>query len=109
MNGQRCSVYDFLVVGAGLAGCTMAERLASQLDATVLVVDKRPHIAGNVYDPCDADGLRYHQYGPHIFHTNAQDVVAYLSAFTAWRPYEHSRARARERSTPSPFRSTVGH
>ena len=82
-------MYDFLVVGAGLAGSTIAERLASQLGATVLVIDKRPHVAGNTHDPVSADGLRYHQYGPHIFHTNADHVVEYLSAFTEWIPYEH--------------------
>lgn len=83
------SVYDVLVVGAGLAGSTVAERLASQVGANVLLVDRRPHLAGNCHDPVDADGLRYHQYGPHIFHTNAREVVAYLSGFTTWRPYEH--------------------
>jgi len=82
-------VYDFLVVGAGLAGCTMAERLAGELGATVLVVDKRPNVAGNAYDPVDASGLRRHAYGPHVFHANSPVVVAYLSRFTAWRPYEH--------------------
>jgi UDP-galactopyranose mutase len=82
-------LYDFLIVGAGLAGATLAERLASQLDANVLLVDRRDHIGGNCYDPVSPDGLRYHRYGPHIFHTNSADVVAYLSRFTAWRPYAH--------------------
>jgi UDP-galactopyranose mutase len=101
--------YDYLVVGAGLAGSTMAERLAGQLDARVLVVDKRPHIAGNAYDPVTAEGLRYHQYGPHIFHTNSSAVADYLSAFTAWRPYEHRvLARLGERLVPIPInRATI--
>jgi UDP-galactopyranose mutase len=72
-----------------LAGSTVAERLASQIEATVLVIDKRAHVAGNTHDPLDANGLRYHRYGPHIFHSNARHVVAYLSRFTRWRPYEH--------------------
>jgi UDP-galactopyranose mutase len=55
----------------------------------VLLIDRRPHLAGNCHDPVSADGLRYHQYGPHIFHTNSAAVVEYLSAFTTWRPYEH--------------------
>ena len=102
-------MYDYLVVGAGLAGSTLAERLASQLGASVLVVDKRPHIAGNTYDELDADGLRYHRYGPHIFHTNARHVVEYLSAFTAWLPYEHRVvARVGERLLPIPInRKTI--
>lgn len=81
--------YDLLVVGAGLAGSTIAERCASEFGANVLLIDRRPHLGGNCHDPLDADGLRYHQYGPHIFHTNSEQVVDYLSAFTAWRPYEH--------------------
>ena len=81
--------YDYLIVGAGLAGCTVAERLATQVDASVLVVDRRPHIAGNAYDEFDGSGLRVHRYGPHIFHTNSAEVVGYLSRFTAWRSYEH--------------------
>jgi UDP-galactopyranose mutase len=83
------STYDVLVVGAGLAGSTVAERLASQVGASVLLIDRRTHLAGNCHDPYDPSGLQYHQYGPHIFHTNAPEVVEYLSAFTAWRPYEH--------------------
>jgi len=83
------STYDYLVVGAGFAGATLAERLARELEARVLVVDSRPHVAGNAYDPLDAAGIRVHQYGPHIFHTSSERVVTYLSRFTAWRPYEH--------------------
>lgn len=83
------STYDYLVVGAGFAGATLAERLASELEARVLVVDMRSHVAGNAFDPLDGAGIRVHQYGPHIFHTSSDLVVAYLSRFTAWRPYEH--------------------
>jgi UDP-galactopyranose mutase len=82
-------VYDYLVVGAGFAGSTVAERLASQCGARVFVVDARPHVAGNAYDPVDEHGIRIHRYGPHIFHTSSERVVRYLSQFTAWRPYEH--------------------
>jgi UDP-galactopyranose mutase len=78
-----------LVVGAGFAGATAAEQLASQLDASVLVVDSRPHVAGNAYDPLDAAGVRIHLYGPHIFHTSSRRIIEHLSPFTGWRPYEH--------------------
>ncbi|MGF7147340.1 UDP-galactopyranose mutase [Sphingomonas zeicaulis] len=81
--------YDVLVVGAGFAGAVMAERLAADGGRRVLVIDKRPHIAGNAFDRYDEAGVLIHQYGPHIFHTNAQDVVDYLSRFTRWRSYEH--------------------
>lgn len=82
-------MFDYLIVGAGFAGSVLAERLASQLDARVLIVDRRNHIGGNAYDRYDDAGLLIHQYGPHIFHTNSERVFAYLSQFTAWRPYEH--------------------
>ncbi len=86
----------------------MAERLASQLEARVLVVDRRPHVAGNAYDPVDENGLRVHAYGPHVFHTNAGHVVTYLSQFTAWRPYEHRvLARVRGALVPIPINRTT--
>ncbi len=81
--------FDYLIVGAGFAGSVMAERLAAQYGQRVLLVDRRSHIAGNAYDEYNADGILIHRYGPHIFHTNAQRVVDYLSRFTAWRPYRH--------------------
>ena len=81
--------YDVVIAGAGFAGSVMAERLAEASGKRVLVVDKRPHVAGNAYDHHDKAGLLIHQYGPHIFHTNSDQVVDYLSRFTAWRPYEH--------------------
>ena len=82
-------MFDYLVVGAGFAGATIAERLASDGGHSVLICDRRPHIAGNAYDHYDADGILVHKYGPHIFHTNARSVYEYLSRFTAWRQYQH--------------------
>ncbi|MCC9137025.1 UDP-galactopyranose mutase [Pontibacter silvestris] len=82
-------MFDYLIVGAGFAGSVLAERLASQLNKKVLIIDKRNHIAGNAYDHYNEDGILVHRYGPHIFHTNSRDVFDYLSQFTAWRPYEH--------------------
>ena len=80
---------DYLIVGAGFAGSVLAERLAAGMGKRVMVIDKRPHVAGNAYDRHDASGVLIHQYGPHIFHTNSADIVQYLSRFTEWRPYEH--------------------
>ena len=82
-------MFDFLIVGAGFAGSVLAERLATQLDASVLIVDKRNHIGGNAYDHYNTAGILVHKYGPHIFHTNSERVFDYLSRFTEWRPYEH--------------------
>ena len=83
------ATYDYVVVGAGFAGAVMAERLAADGGHRVLVIDRRPHIAGNAFDRHDAAGILIHQYGPHIFHTNSETVFSYLSRFTEWRPYEH--------------------
>jgi UDP-galactopyranose mutase len=99
---------DFCVVGAGFAGATVAERLADA-GARVLVIDKRPHVAGNAYDELDEHGVLVHRYGPHIFHTNAARIVDYLSNFTTWRPYEHRvRAVVDGRQYPLPInRDTI--
>jgi UDP-galactopyranose mutase len=80
---------DVVVVGAGFAGSVSARKLAEERDLRVLVIDRRPHIAGNAHDALDEHGVLVHSYGPHIFHTNAEKVVAFLSRFTDWRPYEH--------------------
>jgi UDP-galactopyranose mutase len=82
-------MFDWLVVGAGFAGSVLAERLASQRGERVLLIDRRPHLAGNAYDRLDDAGILIHQYGPHIFHTNSEAISDYLSQFTAWRDYEH--------------------
>ncbi len=79
---------DDLIVGAGFAGATCA-RILAESGRQVLVIDKRPHIAGNAYDHLDEHGVMIHRYGPHIFHTNSEKVVEFLSRFTQWRPYEH--------------------
>jgi UDP-galactopyranose mutase len=82
-------LFDWLIVGAGFAGSVLAERLATQRNERVLLIDRRPHIGGNAYDRYDDAGVLMHQYGPHIFHTNSEAVFDYLSLFTRWRPYEH--------------------
>ena len=103
----RRSHYDALVVGAGFAGSVMAERLASQ-GQKVLLIDRRPHIAGNAFDKLDAAGVLIHQYGPHIFHTNSAEIFDYLSRFTEWRPYEHRvLAQVGEQLVPMPINRTT--
>jgi UDP-galactopyranose mutase len=82
-------MFDYLIVGAGFAGSVLAERLATQANKKVLIIDKRDHIGGNAYDYYNNDGILIHKYGPHIFHTNSKEVFEYLGQFTPWRPYEH--------------------
>ncbi|MBY0502791.1 MAG: UDP-galactopyranose mutase [Bryobacteraceae bacterium] len=80
--------FDYLVVGAGFAGATFAAQMA-RLGKSVVVVERRSHIGGNAYDYYDGAGVLVHRYGPHIFHTNSEDVFDFLSQFTEWRDYEH--------------------
>jgi UDP-galactopyranose mutase len=80
--------WNWLIVGAGFTGAVLAERIATELDQTVLVIDRRDHIGGNACDFRE-NGLLVHRYGPHIFHTGSQRVWRYLSRFTEWRPYFH--------------------
>ncbi len=98
------SAYKWVIVGAGFTGAVLAERIASQLDQPVLLIDRRDHIAGNAYDYPGAHGLLVHKYGPHIFHTNSEKVWAYLSRFTGWRPYFHRvLAMVEGNAMPVPF------
>ncbi len=82
-------MFDYLIVGAGFAGSVMADRMARSYGKKVLVVDRRNHIAGNAFDHKNPAGILVHKYGPHIFHTNSDQVFSYLSQYTAWRKYEH--------------------
>lgn len=94
-----------LIVGCGLSGVTLAERIASQRGEDVLVIDRRSHIGGNVYDYVDSDtGITVHKYGAHIFHTNDKEVWRYLSRFTEWRRYmHHVKAYIDGQEVPVPF------
>jgi UDP-galactopyranose mutase len=100
--------YDYLIVGCGFAGSVLAERLASEHGARILMIDKRDHVGGNAYDEKDEAGILIHRYGPHIFHTNSDEVFSYLSRFTKWRPYEHRvLATVRDQLVPIPINRTT--
>jgi len=95
---------DYLIVGAGFTGSVLAERIASQLEKKVLVVEKRGHVGGNAYDYYEDHGILIHKYGPHIFHTNSKKVWDYLSRFTEWRTYYHEVLAVIEgKKVPVPF------
>ena len=95
-------MFDYLIVGAGFSGSVLAERIASQHNKKVLIVDRRNHIGGNAYDYYNEHGILLHKYGPHWFHTNDKKVFDYLSAFTDWR-YHHHRVRSSVDGTLVPF------
>ena len=86
MEGQV--MYDYLIVGAGLYGAVFA-REAKEAGKKVLVVDKRPNIAGNVYTE-DVEGIKVHVYGAHIFHTNNREVWDYVNRFAAFNRFTNS-------------------
>jgi UDP-galactopyranose mutase len=79
-----------VVVGAGFFGATIAERIASQLQVPVAVLDRRDHIGGNAYSESDPEtGIEIHRYGSHIFHTSNEEVWGYLRQFTTFNEYRH--------------------
>ena len=77
--------YNFLIIGSGLYGATIAQKL-HQAGKTVLVVDKRPNIAGNVYTD-RVEGINVHKYGAHIFHTNNKEVWDYVNSFATFNRF----------------------
>lgn len=97
-------MYDTIIIGCGFAGAVVARELAEQGGQQVCIIEKRNHIGGNCYDVCDEYGIRIHQYGPHIFHTNFEHVYAYLSRFTDWYHFQHEVvASVRGQYLPVPF------
>ncbi len=95
---------DYIIIGAGLAGVVMAERIATQLNKKVLIIEKRNHIGGNCYDFKDENNILIHKYGPHLFHTNNKKVINYLSKFTEWDIYSHEvLASIDGKKVPIPF------
>ena len=81
-------MYDYLIVGAGLYGAVCARELTDS-GKKVLVIDKRPHIAGNVYTK-KIEGINVHQYGAHIFHTNDHEVWSYVQRFAVFNRFTNS-------------------
>ena len=83
------TTYDVLIVGAGLSGAVLANLHATLLNKSVLVVEKRNHIAGSLYDYINKMGIRVSQYGAHLFHTSDEKVWRYVNKHSTWIPYEH--------------------
>lgn len=85
------SSYDIVIVGSGFFGCVIAERIASDFDLPVLIVEKRNHIGGNCHSQRDRDtDIEYHTYGTHIFHTSDKNVIRYITRFTEFNNYNHT-------------------
>ena len=82
--------WDIVIVGAGLSGAVLAERFATVMGKSVLIIERRDHIGGNCYDYLDPEtGILVSKYGPHLFHTDNEKVWSYLQRFATWRRYDH--------------------
>ena len=96
-------MFEVVIIGAGLAGSTLAERFAKS-GKKVLLIERRQHVAGNCYDEVDANSILIHKYGPHLFHTDDAQVWEYLSQFTEWHLYWHRvKAVVDGKPVPIPF------
>ena len=103
-------MYDCIIVGAGIAGATVARKLAEESNKKVLVLERRNHFGGNCYDKPDDHGILIHEYGPHIFHTGDEGVREFLSRFTKWYDFGHEVvAKVGDQLIPVPFNLNTLH
>ena len=94
--------YDYLIVGAGLYGCGVRPGKQKRRAKPCLVIDKRGHIAGNIYTE-EVEGIQVHRYGAHIFHTSSKAVWQYVNQFAEFNRYTNSPvANYHARSTICP-------
>ena len=95
-------MYDYLIVGAGLFGSIFAYE-AKKRGKNCLVIDKRPHIGGNIYTK-EVEGINVHEYGAHIFHTSNHEVWEYIQQFATFNRYTNSPiARYKDEIYNMPF------
>lgn len=96
--------FDYIVVGAGLAGSVLARELAERHGKRILMLECRNHVAGNMHDEINEHGIRIQRYGPHTFHTNDEEVYTWITRFCEPIPYRTKcEAVIDDVSTPSPF------
>lgn len=99
--------YDILIIGAGISGSVLAQKYA-EMGKTVLILEKRDHIAGNCFDFRDENEILTSKYGAHLFHTNDDGVWNYVNQFSEWYPWEHRViARVDEHTVPIPVNITT--
>lgn len=95
--------YDVIVVGCGLSGSVAARELAER-GKKVIILEKRDHIGGNMYDEVDENGILVQKYGPHTFHTNKKELYDYMCKYEEWEPfYLKCMAQIDGKFTPTPF------
>jgi len=81
--------FDVLIVGAGLSGCVLAEKLATEKNLKVLIIEKRDHIGRNCYDFIDENDILMNKYGAHLFHTESERAWNYVNSFDEWVRWDH--------------------
>ncbi|WP_306568828.1 UDP-galactopyranose mutase [Faecalispora jeddahensis] len=98
-------MHDYIIVGAGFSGSVIARKIAQELDKKVLILEKRPHIAGNMYDEIDAEsGVLVQRYGPHTFVTDNPEIVNFIKQYDNWHDfYARSRVEIDGQLMPIPF------
>lgn len=96
--------YDVLVVGCGLTGAVIARHLAEKCNKKVKILERRNHIAGNMYDYTDEHGILVQKYGPHTFHTKKKELYEFMCKYAEWEPYTLTcMAEIDGKATPTPF------
>ncbi|MCR5143857.1 MAG: UDP-galactopyranose mutase [Lachnospiraceae bacterium] len=96
--------YDAIVVGAGLSGSVIARHLAEECNERVLIIEKRNHIGGNMYDYVNEEGILVHKYGPHTFHTKKKELFECMKKYAEWDEYKLTcGAVINGKYTPTPF------
>lgn len=99
---------DTIVVGAGLTGATIARYIADEMNKKVLIIEKRDHIGGNLYDYVNEQGILVHQYGPHTFHTNKKELYDFICKYSEWDMYRLTCGAVIDgKYTPTPFNFTT--
>lgn len=96
-------IYDYVVAGSGLSGSTFSRCMAER-GKKILIVERRSVIGGNLYDEVDDSGILVQKYGPHIFHTNDDEVYSFITKYASWKPFKlRCEVDMLGKSTPSPF------
>ncbi|MDR2400466.1 MAG: NAD(P)-binding protein, partial [Deferribacteraceae bacterium] len=94
----------YIVVGSGFCGSVIARLIAEKLGGEVTLLERRNHIAGNMFDKTDENGILVQRYGPHAFHTNSERVYQFLFRYGEWTPYKLTcKSDIRGRQLPMPF------
>lgn len=90
MNRINLDEYNYFIFGSGLSGATFARKIITENpNAKILIFELRNHIGGNIYDYQSKEGILVHKYGPHIFHTNCDEIIEFIKKFATWELFRH--------------------